>query len=156
MPDTESSMKHNATEQTVQSQIDRLTKSKKCFRKRDIEIQISYGNSCVGQEVEALRRMIGDQWSIIDDFKVSGFVSEFNAILDENRRNAKLGRLHRERLTLIDELEELNSALLVAQQKLDEFSQKRKSAKMERAVLEHLIKFTYDDSTQNNNRKNGS
>lgn len=151
---TESSMENVSTKLTIQSQIDRLIKSKNCLRKRDIEIQISYGNSFVGQEVEALRRKIGEQWSIIDDFKVGNYVKEFYEIINENRRDVKFNQLHRERKILTDQLEELKNALYVAMQTKNELSQKRKLAKMERSVLEHLIKSTNNNNSQSNKSKN--
>lgn len=149
MSEAELITKQISSDTKIQSQIDRLKKSLSCLRDQEIEIRISFGNSPIGQEIETLRKMIGEQWSIIKEFKIGDFINEFQTILDKNRQDVRFNRLHCERKILTDELEELNNALFDVKQKQKELSQQLQSSKTERFVLEHLIKSTCDDNNQN-------
>lgn len=146
MSETKSTTEQFCNDVRIQSQIDRLTKSLSCQRDRDIEVRLNFGNSPVGQEIEALRRVIGEQWSIVEKFKLKNFVKNLDRTLDNNRHNITLFRLLREREILSDELEELNNCLDVALQKQKQLSQELQSIKIENSVLEHLMKSTDDDN----------
>lgn len=150
MSETKLITEQTFTDLKVQSQINRLNKSLSCLRDQDVEIMINFGNSPLGKEIERLRKMIGDQWSVIEKFKVMDFADELDTVLDQNRQDARLNRLHQERKILTDEIEELNNAFSDVKKKQIKLSEQLQLAKTERFVLEHiLMKSTCDNNNQN-------
>lgn len=139
----------NTISAKLQLQVDRLKKSKCCMRDEEMEISIRFANSEIGQEIEMLRKNIGKQWSIIDSFKVNGFISQVQEALESNRKNETINKMIRERNILTAEMEELQVMMANESQKLKEATQKLKVNKMERHVLGDLIKSTSDEANKN-------
>lgn len=131
---------------TVQSQTDRLNKSLYCFRQPETEALANFGNSTIGQEIEELHRCTKDQQSIIDAIDVTGYVNELKEISEQKKRAESIEHLIFERNLLNNELVELNKSLSKSYGSRKELSQQLTNIKMERFVLNHLMKSATEDN----------
>lgn len=138
----------NATKKkpTIASQIERLKKAYCTLSDYDIEANTNFENSLIGQGIEMLRTKIRDQITIIDNFNIIDLLNKLGTVLEENSQSEKIDTLNRKRNLLLIELQELQNCVLKAKQKQVELSSKLISAETERAVLEDLIKSTYEDN----------
>lgn len=129
----------------LQSQIDRLTKATCCLRDPCAEANTLIADSELGREIVALRQSIGEQWSIINDFKVTKFLCQLDEVLRENTQNAKVDRMACEREALINELEELDAAILRVTRNHADVKERLKNYGEEATVLEDLLSSAHDD-----------
>ncbi|XP_025408892.1 uncharacterized protein LOC112682494 [Sipha flava] len=131
---------------TVQSQTDRLNKSLYCFREPETEALANFGNSIIGHEIEELRRCTKEQQSIIDAIDVTGYVNELEKIREQKKQAESIENLIFEQNLLNNELVELNKELIKSYRSQKELSQQLTNLKMERYVLNHLIKSTIENN----------
>lgn len=129
----------------LQSQIDRLKKATCCLRDSSAEVNTLIADSEVGCEIVALRQSIGEQWSIINDFKVTKFLCQLDKVLRKNSQKAKIDRMASERAALINELEELDAAILRVTRNYADVKKRLKNFNKEVTVLEDLLSSAHHD-----------
>lgn len=140
MPKIEQTEQKTMNAITVQAQTDRLNKSLYCFREPKTEAFVNFGNSTIGREIEEIRNCIKDQRSIVDAFDVTDFVYKLKAAWEQNIRSESVKILISERNILENELVELNKMLVKSLGSQKELSRKLTFIKLERFVLNHLMK----------------
>lgn len=136
-------MTSNDTKNKILSQIERLNIALCCLSDQVIETRIKFGNLLVGQEIQKLRKNVGEQWSIINRFDVTDSINEVKKALDKNLQNEKAKEMLFERDLMINELDEINNVMSKAKVEQKELLQKLVNLKRERSVMEDVIKSTY-------------
>lgn len=111
-----------------------------CMTNPETEARRKFGNSAVGQEFEALRRLIDEQRSIVDPFGDFGSIlTDLEQAVEGRLHDGKVARLMGERDALFAEREQLEHALSETEQRLKNVSQQLTFRRKERSVLEDLI-----------------
>lgn len=123
----------------IKSQITRLKNAMLSMEDQRNNIKKKFSKSLVGKEITKVHKVIIKQSSTIDNFKVTDFVNEFEAVLEKNQQNEQMKNMHFENYLLIAELEELNNSLLLTKQKKEEIQQQMTDMKMELNVLDDLL-----------------
>lgn len=123
----------------IKAQTKRLQNTIQSMDDQRTETSIRLSNSLFGLEINKVHQVIGDQSSIIDQFKVNHFVNELETFLEKIRQNEKVNEIICERNVLNAELEELNNCILIATQKKEDMSQQLTDMKMELDVLDHIL-----------------
>lgn len=137
---------------TLQAQINRLNKSLNCFREPETEALSNFTNSIIGQEIEEIRRCIRDQESIFDAINITGYINDLKNIQEQKKRSEIVENLISEREILNNMSVELDKALIMSYRSQKELTQQLVNIKLERLVLNHLIKSENKDVNDENLR----
>lgn len=132
----------------VSSQTDRLNTALYCIGNREIEVSKKLSNSQVGRETELIRKTINKLWLEIDSLKITDFVTELKAVLIKKRNIREVNKIVREQVELIEKLNELIRELAKTNDERKELTKKCEKLEMERSVLEHVIKSTYEENNK--------
>lgn len=126
----------------ILSQTVRLNNILNCLSDQGIETCIRVGNSKIGQEIQTIRKQIGEQWSTINKCDLKYFIRDIKEILDEKIHNEKVEKLLFERKLMVEEWNEVKNNLSNDKKEHDEISRKLTFLDRQQDVLEDMIKST--------------
>lgn len=130
----------------ILSQINRINNYTNCLSDRRIKINTCVGNLKTSQEIQALRKNIGKQWSIINDFDVSYFINELKNAFDKKKQCEKIKKLVLERQLMNDECDVIKKDTQIAENEYKELLKKLEFLKQKQCVLEDMMKSLNGES----------